>query len=129
VAERARRDSERLVSPKLAPDGSGAGAIQLAADPERGSPDHLEREHAPGRAVELDRDVVASLASQRRYAWHYFVAISSRSAFSFADASLAAEASGRSRAEAICSGPSVAWTRVRIWFVTSGCSRRKAVAF
>src|SRR5205085_933620 len=70
VAECARRGRERLVPPELAPDGSGAGAVQLAADPERGPPDHLEREHAPGRAVELDRDAVALLASQRRYAWH-----------------------------------------------------------
>jgi hypothetical protein len=70
VAERARRRRERLVPPELTPDGSGAGAIQLATDPERGSPDHVEREHAPGRSVELDRDAIASLASQRRYAWH-----------------------------------------------------------
>jgi hypothetical protein len=51
------------VPPELAPDDSGAGAIQLAADPKPSPPDHLEREHAPGRAVELDRDAIASLAS------------------------------------------------------------------
>jgi hypothetical protein len=56
--------------PELAPDGSGTGAIQLGADSKRGSPDHVEREHTPGRALELDRDAVPSLASQRRYAWH-----------------------------------------------------------
>ena len=36
---------------------------------------------------------------------------------------------GRSRAETTWSGPASAWIRARICCVTSGCSRRKAVAF
>src|SRR5205814_1994371 len=36
---------------------------------------------------------------------------------------------GISRAETIWSGPAIAWMRATICWVTSGCSRRKAVAF
>src|SRR3954453_13623984 len=40
-----------------------------------------------------------------------------------------ASSSGRRRAETTWSGPASAWMRVRICWPTSGCSRRKAVAF
>src|SRR5207237_967807 len=81
---------------------------------EPGTDVRLERQHAPGRAVELDRHATAPVVAQRCDGRHYFeaafwTAFGSPSTFPFC----AAVSGGSSRAEATCSSPSSVWIRAR----------------
>ena len=54
--QRPQRDPARLEPPQLATEGTRRRPVERPADGEAGDVDRLERDDAPGRAVELDRD-------------------------------------------------------------------------
>src|SRR5437588_1038318 len=142
VAERSHRDPERLGAPQLPAERPRRLAIECSAD-EESRAHHCRRRHEPPRdAVELHLDSVARPLAQRRDDGHYSADSASPAATTAAAAaaafaplpldepfSAASSTTGSSRAETTCSGPSSSWMRWRICCVTSGCSRRNAVAF
>ena len=113
-----------------------ARGVPIQASPDRNPcPDNgICRQHTPRLTVELDGHPAAPALSQsgdgRRHASASAEASASAatSALPF-DAADSSAATGSSRADATWSEPSSTWICWRICCVTSGCSRRKAVAF
>ena len=132
--KRSRGRGERLGAPDFARQLTRSEPVERAADCEAGPYDRGRRQDTPRPAVELDRNPAAlPLAQPRDDRGHASAsAVASASAATSALPllfSTSSTATGSSRADAIWSEPSSAWICCRIPCVTSGCSRRKAVAF
>ena len=65
-AERADRDTERLLALELASQRTRPVTIERDSNRQAGAVDSLERDDAPGCAVQLDRDPVAVRAAAAR---------------------------------------------------------------
>src|SRR5579862_36252 len=134
MAEHTGRPLERSRSPQLPRERPRRLAVEAAPD-EESRPDHrVGGKRPPPRTVELDVDAAPRTLPQRGDGPHAGTSTStSSSSLSFAFGGLpfveGSSSTGRSRADTTCSGPMSSWMRCRICCVTSGCSRRNAVAF
>src|SRR4051794_27309799 len=143
VAERAQRNAERGRASQLAPERPGGLAVERATDREAGPHHRVGGNEPPRPAVEIDLDTVARPLPQRGDDGRSYAYSSEEGAPTSASAAAAAatfaalpagapllsasSTSGISRAETTCSG-NCSWICWRICCVTSGCSRRNAVA-
>src|SRR5438445_3511243 len=132
--QRTRRRSERLRTAQLAGQLACDRAIQSTPCSEPGPHDDIRRQDTPPLAVELDGNAVTFPRMQPRDGGDHASASADASASAATsalpfDAADSSPVVGSRRAEATWSEPSSTWIFWRICCVTSGCSRRKAVAF
>src|SRR5581483_11825303 len=140
VPQRPDGDLQRLRATELPREGTRGLAVERPSYGETAPDDGVRGREPPRGAVELDLDAPPRPLAQRGDDAHGYSAAPTSATAAAAAAAFAAlldgspfsgtsSSTGSRRAETTCSGPISSWICWRICCVTSGCSRRNAVAF